>query len=57
MNDFLINGGIPVTLYSNMLTLRDSKKCIKSDGDLLDTMKNYDFNVNHSNPQDQKVIY
>ena len=40
-----------------MLTFRDSSESFKFDGDLLETMKNYDFNVNHSNPQDQKLIY
>ena len=57
MNDFLINGGITVSLYSNMSTFTDSNKSFKLDGDLLGTMTNYDFNVDHSNPQDQKMIY
>ena len=57
MIDFLINGRISVTLYSDMLTFRDSSKSFKLDADLLETMKNYDFNVNHANPQDQKLIY
>ena len=54
--DFLIHGNVPVTLYSNMLTFRDSKKSFKIDGDLLKTMTNYIFNVGHSNLQDQKKI-
>ena len=57
MNDFLINEGIPVTLVSNMLIFRDSNKSFKLDGDLLETMTNYDFNVDHSNKQDRKLIY
>ena len=57
MNDFLINEGIPVTLFSNMITFRDSDKSFKLDRDLLETMTNYDFNVSHSNPKDQKLIY
>ena len=57
MNEFLINGGIPVSLYSNMLTFRDSSKSFKLDGDLLETMTSYYFKVNHANPQDQKLIY
>ena len=57
MNDFLINGGIPVTLVSKMLIFRDSNKSFKLDGDLLETMINYDFNVDHSNQQDRKLIY
>ena len=35
MNDFLINTGVPVTLYSNMLTFRDCNKPFKLDEDLL----------------------
>ena len=57
MNDFLINGGIPVTPFSNMLIFRDSNKSFKLDGDLLETMTNYDFNVSHSNPKYKKRIY
>ena len=49
MNDFKINGGIPVTLYSSMLTFRDCNKSFKLDGDLLEAITNYDFNVDHSN--------
>ena len=56
MNDLLIHGIIPVTLYSNMFTFRDSNKSFKLDGDLLKTMTNYNFNVGHSNPQDRKII-
>ena len=52
-----MNGGIPVSLYSKMLTFRDSNKSFKLDGDLLETMTNYDFKVNHANPQNQKLIY
>ena len=57
MNDFMINGGIPVTLVSNMLIFRDSNKSFKLDGDLLESITNYDFNVDHSNQQDRKMIY
>ena len=55
-NDFLLNGGTPVTNYSNILTFRDSNKSFKLDGDLLETMTNFDFNVGLSSPN-QKVIY
>ena len=57
MNDFLINGGIPVSIYDNMLTFRDSNRSFKFDRDLLETMTNYNFNVSNSNPKDQKLIY
>ena len=57
MNDFLIIGGIPVSLNSNVITFRDSNKSFKLDGDLLETITKYDFNVDHSNQQDRKLIY
>ena len=57
MNDFLINKGIPVTLVSNLLIFRDSNKSFKLEGDLLETITTYDFNVDHSNQQDRKLIY
>ena len=57
MNDFLINEGIPVTLFSNMLLFRDLNKSFQLDGDLLETMTYYDFNVSHFDPKDQKLIY
>ena len=56
-NDFLMKEGIPVTLFSNMITFRDSNKSFQLDGDLLETMTNYDFNVSLSNPKDHKLIY
>ena len=56
MNVFLINTSIPVTLYSIMLTFRDSNKSFKLDEYLLKTMSNYDFNVSLSNPKDKKLI-
>ena len=55
MNDFLINGSMPFSLYSNMLTFRDSNKLFKLDGDLLKVMTNYKFNADHSTPQDKKI--
>ena len=40
-----------------MLTFRDSNKSFKLDGDLLEILTNYDFNVDHSNQQDRKTVY
>ena len=57
LNDFLIHGSIPVTIFSNMITFRDSKKTFKLEGDLLKVITNYKFNVDHSNQQDRKIIY
>ena len=57
INDFLIHGNIPVTIFSNMITFRDSEKTFKIEGDLLKVITNYKFNVYHSNQQDRKLIY
>ena len=57
MNDFLIKRSEPVSLYSNMLTFRDSNICFNLDGHVFKTMTYYDFNVTHSIPQDQKLNY
>ena len=57
MNDFLIHGNIPVSLYSNMIPSRDSNKTFKLDGDLLKVVTIYKFNADHSSPQDEKLIY
>ena len=57
MNDFLIHEQIPITLFSNMLTFRDTNKTFRLEGDLLKVMTNYKFNVDQSNQQDRKIIY
>ena len=57
MNDFLIHGTIPVTIFSNMITFRDSNKTFRLEGDLLKVITNYKFNVDHSSPQDKELIY
>ena len=56
MNDFLIHRGIPVTLFSNMITFRDTNKSFKLEGDLLKLITNYEFNADNSSPQDKKII-
>ena len=57
MNDFLFHGTIPVTIFSNMMSFRDSNKTFKLEGDLLKVITNYKFNVDHSNQQDRKIVY
>ena len=57
MKDFLIHGNIPVTLFSNMITFRDSNKSFRLKGDLLKVVTNYKFNADHSSPQDKKLFY
>ena len=41
MNDFLVHGKIPVTIFSNMITFRDSNKTFKLEGDLLKVITNH----------------
>ena len=57
MNDFLIHGNIPVSLFSIVITFIDSNKSFTLDGDLLKLITNYKFNADHSSPQDKKLIY
>ena len=56
-NDFLINEKVPVTIFSNMLTFRNTKKVFKIEGDLYKVITDYKFNVDHSNQQDRKIIF
>ena len=56
-NDFLIHGTIPVTIFSNMITFRDTNKSFTLEGDLLKVITNHIFNVDHSSPQNKKLIY
>ena len=57
LNDFLIHGTIPVTIFSNMIVFRDSNKSFRLEGDLLKVITNHKFIVDHSNQQDRKIIY
>ena len=56
-NDFLINEKVPVTIFNNMLTFRDTKKVFKLEGDLYKVITDYKFNVDHSNKQNRQIIY
>ena len=57
MNDFLIHGTVPVTIFSDMMVFRDSNKSFRLEGDLLNVITNYKFNADHSSPQDKKLFY
>ena len=56
-NDFLINEKVPVTIFNNMLTFRDTKKIFKLEGDLYKVLTEYKINVDHSNKQNRQIIY
>ena len=57
MNDVLLHGNIPITLFSNMITFKDSNKTFRLEGDLLKLITDYKFSADHSSSQDKKIIY
>ena len=48
MNDVLLHGNIPITLFSNMVTFKDSNKTFRLEGDLLKLITDYIFSADHS---------
>ena len=57
VNDLKINKTIPITLYGNMLTFRDTNKQSELKGDLLDMITNSKFNVDLASLSDKKLMY
>ena len=57
VNDLLINKTIPITLYGNMLTFRDTNKQFELKGDLLEIITNSKFNVDLASLADKKLMY
>ena len=57
VNDLKINKTIPITLYGNMLTFRDTNKQFELKGDLLEMITNGKFNVDLSSLSDKKLMY
>ena len=57
VNDLLINKTIPITLYNNMFTFRDTGKEFELEGDLLKMITNSKFNVDLSSLADRKLMY
>ena len=56
-NDLLINNTIPITLYGNMLTFRDTNKEFELKGDLLKMITSTKFNVDLASLSDKKLMY
>ena len=56
-NDFLNNEKVPVTIFNNMLTFRETNKIFKLERDLYKVLTDYKFNVDHSNKQNRQIIY
>ena len=57
VNDLKINKTIPITLYGNILTFRDTNKQFELKGDLLEMITNSKFNVDLASLSDKKLMY
>ena len=57
VNDLKINNSIPITLYNNIFPFRDTGKEFELKGDLLKTITNKNYNVNHASLSDNKLMY
>ena len=57
INDLLIKNTIPITLYNNFLTFRDTGKEFELIGDLLKMITNKNCNVDHASLADKNLMY
>ena len=57
VNDLLMKNTIPITLYNNLLTFRDTGKEFELKGDLLKMITNNNYNVDHTSLADKKLMY
>ena len=57
VNDLKINKTIPITLYGNILTFRDTNKQFELKGDLLEMITNSKFNVDLASSSDKKLMF
>ena len=57
VNDLKINNSIPITLYNNILTFRDTGKEFELKGNLLKMITNKNYNVDHASLSDKKLMY
>ena len=57
VSDLKINKTIPITLYGNKLTFRDTNKQFELKGDLLEKITNSKFNVDLASLSDKKLMY
>ena len=57
VNDLKIHNSIPITLYGNILTFRDTGKKFELTGDLLDMITNIKHKVNLASLADKKLMY
>ena len=57
VNDLKIHNSIPITLYNNLLTFRDTGKEFELKGDLLRMITNKNYNVDLASLADKKLMY
>ena len=57
VNDLKINKTVPITLYNNMLTFRDTGKEFELKGEFFKKITNKNYNVNLASLQDKKLVY
>ena len=57
VNDLKINKTIPITLYNNLLTFRDTSKEFELEGDFLKMITNKNYNVDLARLADKKLVY
>ena len=57
VNDLLIHNSIPIILYGNILTFRDTGKKFKLTGGLLEMITNSKYNVNLASLAGKKLMY
>ena len=57
VDDLLMKNKIPINLYGNMLTFRDTNKQFELKGDLLEMITNTKFNVDLASLADKKLMY
>ena len=57
VNDLKIHNSIPITLYGNMLTFRDTNKQFELKGDYLEMITNNKYNVDLASLADKKLMY
>ena len=57
VSDLLMKNKIPIILYGNMLTFRDSGKVFVLNGGLLERITNSKYNVDLASLQDRKLVY
>ena len=57
VNNLLMKNKIPITLYNNISTFRDTRKEFELKGNLLKMITNKNYNVDHASLSDKKLMY